>query len=140
MKDDHMRNGQLKPAYNIQFASNGAFIVGVMGSQKSNDLHTLIPFLEQMKPRYGNHLNKIVADAGYESVENYNYLKEHHLKSYIKPSNYEQSKKKKVEMILVARKTWNTYQQKMLTYVKMGRSSYELRILRKNMFQAMRIR
>ena len=96
MKDDHMRNGQLKPAYNIQFASNGAFIVGVMGSQKSNDLHTLIPFLEQMKPRYGNHLNKIVADAGYESVENYNYLKEHHLKSYIKPSNYEQSKKKKV--------------------------------------------
>lgn len=68
MKDDHMRNGQLKPAYNIQFASNGAFIVGVMGSQKSNDLHTLIPFLEQMKPRYGNHLNKIVADAGYEDT------------------------------------------------------------------------
>jgi len=34
MKEDHMLNGQLKPAYNIQFASSGAFIVGVMGSLK----------------------------------------------------------------------------------------------------------
>jgi len=41
MKEDHMLNGQLKPAYNIQLASSGAFIVGVMGSQKANDLHTL---------------------------------------------------------------------------------------------------
>ena len=47
MKDDHMRNGQLKPAYNIQMASCGAFIVGVMGSQYANDLHTLKPFLKQ---------------------------------------------------------------------------------------------
>ena len=96
MKEDHMLNGQLKPAYNIQFASNGAFIVSVMGSQKSNDLHTLIPFLEQMMPRYGAHIKNVVADAGYESVENYAYLKEHGLKSYIKPVNYELSKKKKV--------------------------------------------
>ncbi len=51
MKEDHMMNGQLKPAYNIQLASSGAFIVGVMGSQKSNDLHTLKPFLEQVKFR-----------------------------------------------------------------------------------------
>ena len=96
MKEDHMMNGQLKPAYNIQFASSGAFIVGVMGSQKANDLHTLIAFLDQMMPRYGNYLDKIVADAGYESVENYDYLKQHNLKAYIKPVNYEQSKKKKV--------------------------------------------
>lgn len=41
MKDDHMLNGQLKPAYNMQLASTGAFILGVMGSQKANDLHTL---------------------------------------------------------------------------------------------------
>ena len=43
MKEDHMLNGQLKPGYNIQYASTGTFIVGVLGSQKSNDLHTLIP-------------------------------------------------------------------------------------------------
>lgn len=54
MKEDHMLNGQLKPAHNIQFASSGAFIVGVMGSQKGNDLHTLKPFLEKMMTPYGD--------------------------------------------------------------------------------------
>ena len=94
MKEDHMLNGQLKPAYNIQLASSGAFIVGVMGSQKSNDMHTLKPFLEQMMPHYGEYFSNIVTDAGYESVENYAYLSEKWLKAYIKPSNYETSKRK----------------------------------------------
>ena len=96
MKEDHMRNGQLKPAYNIQFASNGGFIVAVMASQKSNDLHTLIPFITQMYPRYGQHMDKIVADAGYDSAENFAFLKRLGLRAYIKPANYEQGKKKKV--------------------------------------------
>lgn len=95
MKEDHMLNGQLKPAYNMQLASSGAFIVGVMGSQKSNDFHTLKPFLEQMLSRYKSYLKNIVTDAGYESVENYAYLHENELISYIKPANYEISKKKK---------------------------------------------
>lgn len=94
MKEDHMLNGQLKPAYNIQLASSGAFIVGVMGSQKSNDLHTLKPFLEQMLPAYGKSLKNIVADAGYESEENYGYLEKKNLTAYIKPSNYETKKKR----------------------------------------------
>ncbi|MDH8679946.1 IS1182 family transposase [Fusibacter bizertensis] len=95
MKEDHMLNGQLKPAYNIQFASSGAFIVGVMGSQKGNDLHTLKPFLEKMMTPYGEYLMNIVADAGYESTENYTYLNDKWLRSYIKPANYEIQRKKK---------------------------------------------
>lgn len=95
MKEDHMMNGQLKPAYNIQLASNGAFVVGVMGSQKSNDLHTLKPFLKEMLPNYGEYLENIVADAGYESAENYSYLKANDLNPYIKPANYEVKKSKK---------------------------------------------
>ena len=97
MKEDHMRNGQLKPAYNIQMASNGAFIVGVMGSQKANDLHTLKPFMEQSLRAYGQAIESIVADAGYESVENYDYLKNKDLTSYIKPANYEWKKKRKAK-------------------------------------------
>ena len=42
-----------------------------------------------------NKLNKIVADAGYESEENYVFLAENNLTSYIKPSNYEKSKTRK---------------------------------------------
>lgn len=96
MKDDHMRNGQLKPAYNIQMASSGAFIVGVMGSQYTNDLHTLTPFVEQMLAAYGARVKNIVADAGYESAENYAYLSGKGLKAYIKPANHETKDTKRV--------------------------------------------
>ena len=116
MKEDHMLNGQLKPAYNIQMASSGAFIVGVMGSQKSNDLHTLKPFLEQMMPRYGEYLINIVADAGYESVENYAYLNKKQLMSYIKPANFESSKKKKAKEDISKRENM-TYLEKEDAYV-----------------------
>lgn len=116
MKEDHMRNGQLKPAYNIQLASSGAFIVGVMGSQKSNDLHTLKPFLDQMMPKYEKYIENIVADAGYESVENYAYLAEKTLGSYIKPSNYEMSKTKKYKDDIGRRENM-TYLEKEDVYI-----------------------
>ncbi|MFP5528733.1 IS5/IS1182 family transposase, partial [Peptococcus simiae] len=52
MKDDHMRNGQLKPAYNIQLASSGQFIIAAYASAHPNDMPTLIPFLSQVIPKY----------------------------------------------------------------------------------------
>ena len=36
----------------------------------------------------------IIADAGYESEENYKYLKKKEFVPYIKPMNFEQSRKK----------------------------------------------
>lgn len=90
-----MLNGQIKPAYNIQFASSGAFLIGVRGNQKVNDLHTLKPFLEKMMNPYAEHLMNILADAGYESTENYTYLNGKQLRPYIKPANYERQRKKK---------------------------------------------
>lgn len=95
MKDDHMRNGQLKPAYNIQAASNGAFIVGVMGINRANDLNALVPFVNQLMGPYSGYMERIVADAGYESEENYLFLRDKNLESYIKPANYEQKKTRK---------------------------------------------
>lgn len=97
MKEDHMRNGQLKPAYNIQLASTEQFIVGVYGSNHSSDMNTLPLFLDKMYPiykKYEKGLDKIVCDSGYESIENYIYLREHNLRAFIKPINYETSKKR----------------------------------------------
>ena len=85
----------LKPAYNIQLASASGFIIGENVSHHPNDMYTLKPFLKKLQANYPNKLDKIVADAGYESEENYVYLAEHKLKSYIKPSNYEKSKTRK---------------------------------------------
>ena len=95
MKEDHMKNGQLKPAYNIQLASTSGFIIGENVSHHPSDMYTLKPFLKKLQANYPNKLDKIVADAGYESEENYVYLAENNLTSYIKPSNYEQSKTRK---------------------------------------------
>lgn len=92
MKEDHMKNGQLKPAYNIQLASASGFIIGENISHHPSDMYTLKPFLKDLLEKNPNKLNKIVADAGYESEENYVYLAENNLTSYIKPSNYEKSK------------------------------------------------
>ena len=58
-------------------------------------MYTLKPFLTKLLKSYPNKLDKVVADAGYESEENYVYLAENNLTSYIKPSNYEQSKTRK---------------------------------------------
>lgn len=94
MKDDHMRNGQLKPGYNVQIAVNSEYITGVEVFSDRTDSRTLKPFLNVLNRKHSEIYNEIVADAGYESLENYLYLEKHNHQSYIKPSNYEQSKTK----------------------------------------------
>jgi len=80
LKDDHMKNGQLKPAYNIQCATNGNYIIEIEGFNNPSDSRTLIPFTNNILDKYNGKINKIVADSGYESEENYLYLKENGLK------------------------------------------------------------
>ncbi|MBU5294286.1 IS1182 family transposase [Anaerosalibacter bizertensis] len=89
LKDDHMKNGQLKPAYNIQCATNGGYVVDIKGFSNPTDVRTLIPFMDDLLAKYGTRINRVVADSGYESEENYLYLKEKQIESFIKPSNYE---------------------------------------------------
>jgi transposase len=91
MKEDHMRNGQLKPAYNAVIGVDSEYIVGAMISQERGDSKTLIPFLE----RYGSGYRNITGDAGFESEENYTYLEKSGQLAFIKPSNYENAKTKK---------------------------------------------
>lgn len=98
MKDDHMKNGQLKPGYNVQIAVEGEYITGTDISSFRSDMLTLIPFLKKIDTENILKLHNIITDSGYESEENYEYLAEHHLKAYIKPSNYEQSKKRKYKL------------------------------------------
>ena len=92
MKDDYMRNGQLKPGYNIQIGVESEYIVACGAFSNCTDVQTLIPFLERFHSHTGRRMEQIIADAGYESSENYQYLEEHGQKSFIKPTNYEISK------------------------------------------------
>lgn len=76
MKEDHMGNGQLKPAYNVQFAVNSEYITGVAAFSNRTDSGTLIPFLNHIQRMQSRSYRDIVADAGYESVRNYLYLEQ----------------------------------------------------------------
>lgn len=95
MKEDHMQNGQLKPGYNIQIGVEGEYIVGVDISSERSDQLTLIPFLDKLEEDLPIKFENVIADAGYESEENYNYLSKNNQNSYIKPQTYEKSKSKK---------------------------------------------
>lgn len=94
MKDDHMKNGQLKPGYNIQAGVEGEYIVGIDVSSERSDVNTLIPFLEKLSMKNIMTFKNVVADAGYESEENYKYLTANNYGMYIKPLNYEMLKKR----------------------------------------------
>lgn len=94
MKDDHMRNSQLKPGYNVQIGVESEYITGVGIFQDRADITTLIPFLDDMKSNLGIKYKNIIADSGYESEENYIYLEDQGQKYYIKPQTYEKWKKK----------------------------------------------
>lgn len=91
MKEDHMKNGQLKPGYNVQIGVEAEYIVGVEIGSECNDLNMLIPLLETMFSHTGRRHANVIADAGYESEENYQYLAANGQVSYIKPQNYEKS-------------------------------------------------
>lgn len=95
MKDDHMRNGQLKPGYNLQIGVEGEYIVGASISAERSDELALFGLLERMDAALKRKHTAIVADAGYESEENYKRLKEREQIAYIKPQNYERSKRRK---------------------------------------------
>ena len=94
MKEDHMRNAQLKPGYNLQLGVEGEYITGAMISSERSDQLTLIPFMEKLEEK-GIIYQDVTADAGYESEENYSFFESRETECYIKPQNYERSKTKK---------------------------------------------
>ncbi len=97
MKEDHMKNGQLKPGYNLQLGVEGEYIVGVDLSSERSDELTLLPLLHRMDAGLGHRHQAVVTDAGYESEENYTGLEKRGQSAYIKPQNYEKSKTRKYE-------------------------------------------
>lgn len=71
MKEDYMKNGQLKPGYNVQIATEGQYALAYDLFPNPTDTRTLKPFLDVIESSYFALPEYIVADAGYGSEENY---------------------------------------------------------------------
>ena len=87
MKEDPMKNGQLKATYNLQIATKNQFVLHYDVFSNPTDTKTLLPLLET----YPHDVNIVVADAGYESEENLLCFDEKHL---IKYAMFDQEQKK----------------------------------------------
>ena len=95
MKEDHMKNGQHKPGYNIQAATTNQYVVDFALYPNPTDFKTLEPFLKQMTTL--DKFDKIVADAGYGSEYNYSLLEDKYSnkKYYIPYTMYEKEQTRK---------------------------------------------
>ncbi len=95
MKEDHMRNGQLKPGYNVQIGTENPFIIGYSLHQRPTDARCLKLHLEKVKATLGKLPKTVIADAGYGGEENYAYLEGEQREALVKYSTYHKEKSKK---------------------------------------------
>lgn len=116
MKDDHMRNAQLKPGYNVQIGVDSEYIVATDVFSDRNDVWTLVPFLQKLEAELGFRYPSATTDSGYESEEGYDYLKKNGQTPYIKPQTYEQWKKRKFKNDISKRENMR-YDQETDTYI-----------------------
>ncbi|WP_299802343.1 IS1182 family transposase, partial [uncultured Carboxylicivirga sp.] len=94
MKEDHMKNGQLKPAYNVQISTENQFITHYGIYQNPTDTRTFIDYLTGFQTRYNKQSKEVVADSGYGSEENYEHLEKEQIEHYVK-FNYFHAEQKK---------------------------------------------
>jgi len=94
MKEDHLQNAQPKAAYNVQMGTENRFVVGYSVHQQASDSVCLIPHLEGVREQLGRVPSRVVADAGYGSEENYAYLEDAGVDSFIKYSTFDREQKR----------------------------------------------
>jgi len=95
MKEDPMKNGQLKPGYNLQVASQNQFSLYYQLFQNPTDTRTLIPFVTHITNQSPHVVRWIVADAGYGSENNYQVLTDNFELHYLIPYGmYEKEQKR----------------------------------------------
>jgi hypothetical protein len=94
MKDDHMKNGQLKPAYNPQISTENQFITHYTIHQTPGDITTLIKHLDSFKNQYQKQSKTAVADAGYGSEENYEFMEGAEIEAYVKYNYFHKEQKR----------------------------------------------
>ena len=95
MKEDHMLNGQLKPAYNFQISTNNQYIINYSLHQTTADTTTLQSHLEMYRLQYRQNPDVVTADAGYGSEQNYAWLEENNIENYVKYNYFDKDQSNK---------------------------------------------
>ena len=94
MKEDAMNNGQTKPGYNLQIATENQFLVDFGLFPNPGDTLTMPLFLTSFQRRYGRMASVAVADSGYGSEENYRFMEENGIQAYVKYNYFHMEQKR----------------------------------------------
>ncbi|MDE3839062.1 hypothetical protein C0966_06715 [Bacillus methanolicus] len=73
MKEDHMKNGQIKPGYNVQMGTENQFSLFYTIYQRPTDTRCFVPNMEKLASASLPMPKTVISDAGYGSEENYVY-------------------------------------------------------------------
>jgi transposase len=97
MKEDHMKNGQLKPGYNLQVSSNNQYLTNYSIHQATTDSTTLPEHFNDFKQHHHSTPDVVTADAGYGSEENYQYLADQHITAYVKHNQFDREQNETIQ-------------------------------------------
>ena len=96
MKEDHMKNGQLKPAYNVQISTNNQYIASYSIHQSPTDTTTLIKHIGHHIQQFKQKPTSVTADAGYGSEQNYQWLETKRITAYVKHNRFDRMQNKRL--------------------------------------------
>lgn len=90
LKEDYYSGlgSNMHAGYNFQLLVSKGFILHYYICQDRNDVSTFINFLTSFKKIYGFFPKRLCADAGYSSFDNYQFLFNNNIESYIKPMDW----------------------------------------------------
>lgn len=79
----------MRAAYNTQLLVSNGIICSYYVSQSRSDIDDFIPILKRFYEFYGYYPNRVCADAGYGSLENYRFLNDNNIENYVKYFTFE---------------------------------------------------
>lgn len=94
MKEGRMTNGQLKPAYNLQISTENQLHTHYDFSPDPTDCFTFIPFSRGFESGCGFLPKNAVADSGYGSEENHEFMEANGIGKHVKYPLFHKERKK----------------------------------------------
>ena len=115
-----MRNGQLKPGYNVQIAVNSEYITGLEAFSDRGDAKTFRPMMRKLAEKHGKPMKSASRTRDMKVRKTTCIWSQNGQVCFIKPTNYDQKKTKKFKDRSVGSKTWPIVMTMTVSSVRRG--------------------
>lgn len=141
MKEDHMKNGQLKAGYNVQVSSENQYVLNYTIHPNPTDTLTLPKHIEDFEEQLATLPETLTADAGYGSEQNYELMEAKEIEAYVKYNYFDKEQQGKRNSFATDQLHYNEAEDYLVcpmgqhmknigTYKTNNRSGYEQTITR----------